>query len=113
MPLQELICTQCGSNELKLFGQSAFKCESCGTILVDEKPKEPSGETLKEKIQQKTKEKPFRSKRIQHGLDDQPDFTKESFSDDYNEASNQFMKTIFWIGIVGGIAALIGWLLMM
>lgn len=111
MSLQKLICTQCGSNELELFGKAAFKCESCGTILVEEKPKEPGQRSLKDTIQQKTKEKPFRSARIQHGLDDQPDFRHET-NDHYSEQGNQFVKMIFWIGMIGGIAALAGWLLM-
>lgn len=110
MSLQKLICTQCGSNELELFGKAAFTCESCGTILVDDKPKEPSGNTLKDTVQLKNKEKPFRSKRIQHGLDDQPDFTHDA-SEHYADAGNDFMKMIFWIGILGGVAALVGWLL--
>lgn len=33
--LEKLICPQCGGNELNTFGQSAYKCESCGTILKD------------------------------------------------------------------------------
>lgn len=111
MSLQKLICTQCGSNELELFGKAAFKCESCGTILVEEKEKEPDQQTLKDRVRQKTKEKPFRSARIQHGLEDQPDFTHDT-SDHYADSGNQFMKMIFWIGIVSGIAALAGWLLM-
>jgi transcription initiation factor TFIIIB Brf1 subunit/transcription initiation factor TFIIB len=108
MALQKLICTQCGSNELELFGRAAYKCESCGTILKEEKPKEvPQPPPVQPK-----KEKPFRSRRIQHGLEDGPDFSHDS-TDHYSEHGNQFIKMIFWIGIVGGIAALVGWLLMM
>lgn len=109
MSLTKLICTQCGSNELELFGKSAYKCESCGTILVAEEPNEPTGQTLKEKMHQKTKEKPFRSARIQHGLEDQPDFTHDA-DEHYSESGNQFMKMIFWIGVIGGIVALVVWL---
>src|SRR3954468_24685348 len=34
--MEKLICPQCGGNDLKIFGNSAYKCESCGTILKDE-----------------------------------------------------------------------------
>ncbi len=110
MSLQKLICTQCGSNELALFGKAAFKCESCGTILVDEKPSEPGEKTLKEIMQQKSKEKPFRSARIQHGIEDQPDFTKDT-NDHYTEQGNQFIKLVFFAAIIGGLAMLVVWLL--
>lgn len=105
MALQELVCSQCGSNELELFGANAYKCESCGTILKEEKPKDtPKPPPL-------PKQKPFRSKRIQHGLDDQPDFTHDPNEDHYT-AGNQFMKMIFWVGVIGGLAVLCAWLLM-
>ena len=34
--LEKLICPQCGGNDLQPFGNSAYKCQSCGTILKDE-----------------------------------------------------------------------------
>jgi DNA-directed RNA polymerase subunit RPC12/RpoP len=93
--MQKIVCPQCGSNELTLFGSSAYKCESCGTILKDDKPQQ---------------QKPFRSKRIARGLEDEADLSSD-FSEDHHEAGGQFLKLIFWIGIIGGLGGLCAWLL--
>jgi hypothetical protein len=34
--MEKIICPQCGGNDFQLFGNSAYKCESCGTILKEE-----------------------------------------------------------------------------
>ena len=36
--LEKLVCPQCGGNDLQPFGNSAYKCQACGTILKDEQP---------------------------------------------------------------------------
>jgi hypothetical protein len=70
--LEKLICSQCGSNELQPFGASAFKCESCGTILkVEDKPQAPSPPPVPSTAQPK----PFRSGRQFTVLDDEDGFS--------------------------------------
>jgi uncharacterized protein (DUF983 family) len=33
--LEKLVCPQCGGNDLLPFGNSAYKCQACGTVLKD------------------------------------------------------------------------------
>ena len=40
--LEKLLCPQCGGNDLKIFGESAFKCEACGTILQNSEKEKPN-----------------------------------------------------------------------
>jgi hypothetical protein len=101
MSLEKLICTQCGSNQIKVVSATVFECESCGTLLKEDEPAVAT--------QNAPKEKPFRSKRIQYGLEDQPDFSVDA-NNNYEDAGNNFIKQIFWLGIAAGAVALIAWL---
>ena len=99
MSLQKLICTQCGSNELKVVSSTVFECESCGTILKEEKPKEiPQPPPI-----QKPKEKPFRSKR-QFTVLDEPGYGDESMQE---QADSKQAATFVIVLVVAAIFGLI------
>jgi len=104
MSLEKIICTQCGSNQIKVVSATVFECESCGTILKEEQPSPAP-----------VKEKPFRSKREFRALgeaDDSEYYAEERTDGSVGESDTGATKMIFYILIVTIIGGWIAYMLL-
>jgi hypothetical protein len=83
--MEKLICPQCGGNEFKVFGNSAYKCESCGTILKEEE----EGKALeKTKYEPLPAPSPFTTSVEKYGTDFSNDIDNDNNSTSGNNNDN-------------------------
>lgn len=107
MTLEKLVCSQCGSNELQLFGKSAYKCESCGTILKAEDKPQVAPPPVPISSQPQPQPKPFRSGRSFTILNDEDGFTPDTDLEvDAADPQNRivlFIVILVAAAVLGGI----------
>lgn len=108
--LEKLLCSQCGGNDLKPFGNAAYKCESCGTILRDE-PDE-------KKIASDHFVAPV-SNEFTNSIERKPSYyvnSEERYGGDIEEKidnmdGDSFIKSIVIIGVLGLVGILLAYFL--